>query len=330
METLNGKKYIEKARLAAAGKDVRKLAAIHAGVTVGLGLLITLLQYVLAKGIGNTSGLSGMNTRSILETMQTVLQWANTLLVPFWNLGFLYTALQWSRGNSAQTKDLLAGFQRIGPCVGLLLNRFMISFAVMFLCAYLCGGAFMMMPAAEPLLEVAYSANGDMEAFYGAIEQMDPMMLMSALAPILILWGIVCLALLVPLLYRFRFAEFVILNHPGVRGLPAMMISAALLRRRCWQLFKLDLRMWWYYGLQLLCVLVMYANLLLGAVIPVGELPVLLLYLLYLAGLFLVQTFFLPRVETAYALFYDKLMEMGPVQKKTAPAVPANVPWDNQ
>ena len=62
---LNIKEFIYKARENLAGKNVRRLAMIHAGVTVAAGLLITLLQYVLAEGMGNTSGLSGMGTRSI-------------------------------------------------------------------------------------------------------------------------------------------------------------------------------------------------------------------------------------------------------------------------
>ena len=331
MKTWDGKEYTEKAKAATAGKEVRGLAVIHAGVTVAAGLLIMVLQYALSEGISNTGGLSGMGMRSVLETIQTVLQWANTLLVPFWNLGFLFVALQWARGNAAGKGDLLMGFQRIGPCVGLLLNRFVISFAVMFLAANLCSGIYLAMPASAPLVELATTSGGDMNAFYAALEQMDIVRLMDAVIPLLILWGVLSLVLLTPLMYRFRFAEFAILNQNGVRGLPAMLISAALLRRRCWQLFKLDLRFWWYYGLKLLCMLLLYGDLLLpmlGVALPVGGDAVYLVFnALYLLGLFCVETLFRPRVDTAYAAAYDAAMEMGPVPRKMQ-TPPANVPWD--
>ena len=149
----------------------------------------------------------------------------------------------------------------------------------------------------------------------------------------LVISVVLSMVLLVPMLYRFRLAEFAILNHPGVRGLPAMMISAALLRRRRWQLFKLDLHLWWYYGLKLLCILILYADVLLGAVgivLPGGELSFLVVYLLYLAGLFLVEMLFRPQVDTAYAVFYETVLELGPVQKKQVPVNPQNMPWDSQ
>ena len=93
MEKLNGKKIIARARERLQGVNTRPLALLHTGVTVGVAFAIMLLQYVLAEGIGNTGGLSGMATRSILETIQLVLQWANTILLPFWSLGFMYVAL---------------------------------------------------------------------------------------------------------------------------------------------------------------------------------------------------------------------------------------------
>ena len=333
MEIFAVKSIIEKSRAVLAGKNTRSLAALHAGVTVVLSLLVTLLQYVLAQGIGNTSGLSGMGTRSVLETAQTVLQWANTLLIPFWNLGFLYAALLWARDSYARKEDLLMGFRRIGPCIGLMLNRFVLSFCVMFLCANVCSGIMMMTPAADGLLELVAEAGNDINAFYALLEQQDTAALISAMAPLLIVWGILCVVILVPLLYRFRFAEYAVLNHPGVRGLPAMLISAALLRRRCWKLFKIDLHFWWYYVLQLLCMLLVYADVLLvmlGVDLPIqGDLAYLVFYVLYLAAYFCVLALFRPRVETAYACAYEQMMEMGPVQKKNQ-TVPQKMPWDSR
>ena len=112
-----------------------------------------------------------------------------------------------------------------------------------------------------------------------------------------------------------------------------MLISAALMRRRRFQLFRLDLRFWWYYGLKILCMLICYADLLLsalGVALPLGSDAVYLItYGLYLAALFAVEVCFRPKVDTAYAIAYEKLKEMGPVLKKPVEK-PEKMPWDEQ
>ena len=336
MEMLNAKVLIENAREKLADKDTRRLAAIHAGVTVAAALLITVLQYVLAEGIGKTGGLSGMGTRSVLETLQTVLQWANMILLPFWNLGFLYAALLWARGNDPRKEDLLKGFHRVGPCLSLLLNRTLLTVLVLVVCTNVSSIIYMMTPAASGIMELA-ETYGNTDALYDYLYSMNEAQIMELfyqMIPMLVICILLSALLLIPLLYRFRMAEFVILDQKGVRGMGAMVLSAMLLRRRCWQLFKLDLRFWWYYGLKVLCMLLLYADLLLGALgiaFPVsGEAAYLATYLLYLAALFAVETLCRPRVETAYAGFYETVKELGPVQKKTVPAEPQNMPWDEE
>lgn len=328
---LNIKECIYKAKENLAGKNVRRLAMIHAGVTVAAGLLITLLQYVLAEGMGNTSGLSGLGTRSILETGQTLLQWANMVLLPFWNLGFLYVALQWARGNDPVEKDLLTGFYRIGPCLGLMLNRVIMAICITILAVNLGSTIYMMMPSSEWIRELTMGFTST-DAVYEYLYSLDGAQIMEMflkMIPMVVISAALELILLVPLMYRFRLAEFAILHYPGVRGLAAMVISASLLRCRRWQLFRLDLRLWWYYGLKALCVMLLYAELLLDAVgiaLPAGELMFLIPYLLYLAGLFLVEMLFRPLVDTTYAAFYEKLVELGPVPGKWSVPLPQQMP----
>lgn len=337
MERLNVKTLIENARRRLADKNCRRLVMIHTGVTAAFALVSILLQYVLAEGIGNTGGLSGMGTRSILETMQTVLQWANTLLVPFWNLGFLHVALQWYRGRDPHQQELLTGFRRIGPCVGLLVNRTLICLLVMIVTINLCANVFALTPAAEKLAELMGPVES-VEAMYAYMEGItdaDLLAMGKVLMPMLILWGVLCLVILVPLLYRFRLAEYVILDQKGMRGMGAMIISASLLWRRCWQLVRLDLRFWWYYGLKLLC----WALVDLGPVLYVvnlvlpkeGALNYWVCYMLYYAALIVIEVAFRPLVDTAYAGVYEEAMAMGPARKKKAePAKPEDLPWDEK
>ena len=335
METLNVKMILARAKERLQGTNMRQLTVLHTGVTVAAALVITLLQYVLAEGIGNTGGLSGMGTRSVLETVQLVLQWANMLLMPFWNLGFLYVALQWARENDPVERDLLTGFSRIGPCLGLMLNRLIMTICVTILAVNLGSTIYMIMPSSEWIRELSLSFTSS-DAVYEYLYSLDAAQIMDMfwnMLPMVAIAAALELILLVPLLYRFRLAEFAILHYPGVRGLAAMMISASLLRHRRWQLFKLDLRLWWYYGLQALCVLLLYADLLLGAfgvAVPTGELTFLIPYVLYLAGLFLVEMLFRPQVDTAYALFYEKVTELGPIQKKQLSVEPKDLPCDEE
>ena len=336
MEKLNVSFITDAAREKLEGRDARNLAVFHTGITVAAGLLITVLQYVLAEGIGNTSGLSGLGTRSVLQTIQTVLQWANLLLMPFWGLGFLYAAMQWARGGFAGRKDLLTGFHRWGAYLGVLLNRTMLTICVLVLCANLSSMLYMMLPASSAITDLVAAAGGDMEAMAKMLEELTAGQitdLLYAMIPMLVIWLVMGAALLIPLMYRFRMAEYVILDEPRARGLSAMLISAAMMRGRRFQLFRLDLRFWWYYGLKMLCMLICYADLLLAALgvnLPVGgDALYLITYVLYLVALFGVEVAFRPRVDTAYALAFERVKEMGPVVKKPVEK-PENLPWDEE
>ena len=336
MELLNATLLIKNARQKLDGRDAQRMAMFHTGIAVAVALVSTLLQYVLQEGMGNTSGLAGIGTRSILETIQTVLHYANMILTPFWSLGFLYAALLWAKGEYPRKEDLLKGFHRFGPYLGLMVSRGLLAFAVAFLTMNLGSIFFMLTPAAAELTEVATAAGGDAVALMEMLEQMpveETMALTTSLIPAMVIWLVLFAALLIPLMYRFRFAEYVILENKGIRGMGAMVLSAALLRRRCWQLFRLDLKFWWYYGLKILCMVLCYLDMLLsalGVTLPVGgEMAYMGSYLLYLAALFCVEVAFRPRVDTAYALAYETLKELAPVQK-AEPAKPAKMPWNEE
>lgn len=336
MEKLNAIFLIKTAREKLKGKDAFRMAAIHTGVAAAVSLVILVLQLVLSKGIGNTGGLSGMGTRSLLETGQMVLQWANTLLMPFWNLGFLYVALLWAREKSAEPADLLTGFRRIGPYLGLMLNRALLIFIVMIICVNVCSMVFMLTPATSGIMELAstYSSTEELYDYLYSLDAAQLTELFQSMLPMAVLCLALGAVLLVLLMYRFRMAEFVILDEPRARGLSAMLLSAAMMRRRCWQVFRLDLRFWWYYGLKLMCTVLLYADVLLGAMgvaLPVsGDAAYLLTYGLYLIGFFAVEVSFRPRVETAYACAFEKLKELGPAQKSMPVPKPQDMPWDEE
>lgn len=327
MEEWSGAALVKRARLLSRGTDKKKIAAIHAGIAAAAALIITLLQLALEEGIGQTSGLSGLGMRSVLQTAGTVLQIANSVLTPFWNLGFWFAALLWARERTARPGDLLMGFRRFGPYLRLMLLKGITVFSAAMLCAYASSLVYMMTPWAAQVTEFAQTVGMDVEAADQLMAQMDGTALtslMRSMIPMLVIWGVLSIAVLVPLLYRFRMAEFTLLEDPRVGALVAMALSARMLRKRRWKLFCLDLRYWWYYALEAACLLFYSVELFL----PVNSMALSLgLYVAYLAALFAVQTLARPQVQTAYALAYESLRRTEPVQPKPRPA-PKKLPWD--
>ena len=231
---------------------------------------------------------------------------------------------------------MLAGFHRVGPYLGLMLNRAILTILVLVVSINISSVIYMMTPAADRILELAENF-GDTDQMYDYLYSLDMdqiMVLLRSMIPMMVIGCVLASVLLIPLLYRFRMAEYVILDQKGIRGIGAMILSAALLRRRRWQLFKLDLRFWWYYGLKLLCTVLLYGDMILeavGVVLPVGSgMAYVLTYVLYLGGLFAVEISFRPRVETAYACAYEQLKELSPIEQKIVPVKPQDLPWDEE
>ena len=71
----------------------RRIVLIHTAVGMTVGLLLSILTYVLDLGIAQTGGLSGISNRTALETAQSILQIASVVLLPFWEIGFLFAAM---------------------------------------------------------------------------------------------------------------------------------------------------------------------------------------------------------------------------------------------
>ena len=192
---------------------------------------------------------------------------------------------------------------------------------------------YMLTPWSGAVLEFAQSTGMDMEAANQLLNQMEIGqidVLLRSMAPMLIIWMGLFTVLAMPMLYRFRMAEYFLLEDRRMGALRAMLASAQMLRKRRVQLFLLDLRFWWYYGLHILCLVVYSADLwlpMLGVAVPDSVFVTLGLYGFYLIALVLMQTFLRPQVQTAYALAYDRLLHMEPVLPKMRP-MPQNLPWD--
>ena len=108
--------------------------------------------------------------------------------------------------------------------------------------------------------------------------------------------------LLIPWLYKLRLAPFHILDGEN-SALRAMAQSQYEMHGNRFEMFKLDLCWWWYYGLLALASVPMYIYIYHGG----GDVMYWVLTLTSYGLQVLVQWQLMPRVQTSYALAYDQL-----------------------
>lgn len=243
-------------------QNPKKVILLHTGATMLLSLLLILVDYLLEQQIGTTGGLSGIGTRSILETARSVLQLISGIVIPFWQMGYLYYTLKVAQGNDVGYAGLLQGFHRFGAVLRLKLLMAGIVFLVMMASSYLSSSIFMLTPWSEPLLQSLipmFSGEPDTEAMMEIYESIP----LSAVAPMMVIFLISFVALIIPVLYRYRMAELWLLDHPNHGAFAAVRNSRRMMRGNCIAVFKIDLHFWWFFALELLIGLIGYADLLL-------------------------------------------------------------------
>lgn len=309
--------------LAQASYNPKKLALLHAGVMALFALVLTVLQFLLDKGIANTGGLGSMGSRAILSTAQSMLSIVNVLALPFWQMGMVFAGLTLCRNETATPADLTEGFRRWGPLSRLLVLQIGIYILASIVCSQVAGTLFFLspflsksLPIMQQFLEEAAQAGQTTvttEAFF------------EAFLPLYGISLVVMAVVMIPIFYRLRMSFFAIMDD-APRARAAMRVSNRLMKRSCLSLFQLDLSFWWYYGAKLLISLVAYLHLILPAVgirLPVSNnVSFFIFYGIYLVLLLAVEWQFGAYVQTAYAHFYN-------IRKADAPELPTpqTQPW---
>ena len=317
-----------KARAAAALSEASyspgKLALIHTGAAAALSLLLTVLNYVLTDQIGGTGGLSGMGLRSVLSTAQTMLSIVSMAVMPFWELGFVYAALRMARKEQTAPENLLQGFRRFGPMLRLTLLQGLIYLAIVILCINISSAIFIMTPFSLPLAEALQTLSTQAASAQELMVEVS-----GALIPFYCIFAILLAVMAVPVLYRFRLAQYLIVDEPKTGALAALGTSHRLMRYNRWAMFRLDLSFWWFYGLQLLSFLLAYGDVLaavLGIRLPVSEgVAFFGFYVLHCASQLLIAWRFASPVAVTYATAYETLQQM---HKDAEPQLVKNFPWD--
>lgn len=298
-------------RLDFAAYSPRQLVLIHTAVSLGASLVIGLLNLLFAQMIANTGGLGGMATRSMLQTAQAVLELAVTVALPFWNIGLTRAALCWARGELAEPPTLLEGFRRWRSVLGV---KLLIGFIFLDLCmavSYIGSMLFLFTPfagalieALDPIMQEAGTLNPEILLSDETITQLS-----SAAVPLMIFLGIVFAAIAIPVWYRVRFADFAVMD--GNRSLFSMLHSFRITKNKALRIFKIDLKFWWFFLLQLLTVALCYGDSILAALgvqLPISaELSYVLFYAvgIFLQGLLL--WWYQAKVSVTYALAYETL-----------------------
>ena len=309
--------------------EPHKVVLLHTGAVLLVTLILTIINYMLEKGIASTGGLSGMDLRAVLETIQEILTTAQMVLLPFWQIGYLWYCLRVSRGEATQYGDLLQGFRIFGPVLRLNLLKVALFGALALVCSYLSSMVFLLTPWAAPIQELMahISANPELSTDPQVAQQLTELM-EENLAPILLLFGLIFLPLGAPLFYRYRMAEYCLLDEPQIGALVALRESGFLMRGAKRSLLKLDLSFWWFYGLDALVSAVCYGDLILnllgidlGLSTEVTYFAFLLLYTLLQLGLYLWKQ---NQVQVTYAHVYGQLCN--PRQEPQSPT-PDKLPW---
>ncbi len=312
--------------LAQAPRNPKRIILIHTAVSLGIMLLVAVLDYVLSGQIENTGGLSGLGTRSVLTTVQSILQMVQMAVLPFWEIGYLYAAMKMAVKEPAEPGTLLEGFRRFGPLFRIMLLKGLIFLVLGFVCTYVATQIFVMTPFSTPMLEAMAPVLNDptlMESAAGeeALMQVVDQALDDAMLPLLIITGILLCLVYIPISYRLRLVNYSVLENPREGALVAFRRSFRLMRGNCLEMFLLDLSFWWYYLLQILINLVCYGDLILslaGVSLPwSGELSFFLFYILALAGQFVLYFLARNKVEVTYVTAYHVLSPYRPQQEKT-------------
>lgn len=316
-----------------ASYNPRRLVLLHSGIALGLSLALTVISFLLSRGIGETGGLSGIATRSLLSTIQTILQYASAILLPFWQIGFVAAAMAIARKQPFGPQTLLRGFYRFGSVLGLMFTQALLIFAVAFVLIYACSSLYMMTPLAAPFIEIMEPVIQNTSLLSGEqiyLDEATVAAVSQTLTPLIIFYAIVFLAVIIPLSYRFRMAEFVLMDENRTSGLRAMVASAKLMRRNRLALFRLDLHFWWFYLLQGLAVVVGYGD----SILPIlgidltmnKDVAFFLFFILQLLGQFALHLWAKARIQTSYALVYQELKTAAAEQVPPQPD-PKKLPW---
>lgn len=300
--------------LDAASYSPRKLFFLHTAVALGITAMMALSDLLLAHLIADTGGLAGIQARAILSTIQSVLHLAGSIALPFWQIGLLFGCLRLIRREPATLRSLPEGFRRFGPVLRLMLTEGLIWVAVCIACSYAGSMLFILTPLSQGFMEqlAPIAESGDMAAVEALLyDEAALQQLLPSLAGFVVVLFVLLCAVCIPLAYRMRMTNYIVMDKPFPGAFAAIRESFRLTKGSCLALLRLDLSFWWYYLLNGAILLLYNLDWLLpslGVQLPLSEDAAFwLCYGMYTLLQLALITFAGPKVQTTYAAAYQAL-----------------------
>ena len=305
-------------RLANA-RDGQKIILYFSLVTIAATALANVAGYVLSRQIAKTGGLGSMGVRSALTTAQTLLPLVQAGFLMCLTLGYLATMLRIARGQYASPNGMRLGFDRFWVLLRCTLLKGLIFGGAAAASLYVAMMIYMMTPLSNAAVDILMPLVKNAGASGIALDDATYARLMRATAPAMVIFGVLFLALAAPLFYRYRMTDYLIIDRPAAGALAALRDSRMMTKGNRWNLFRLDLSMWWYYAAMLVSAAIGYGDQLLpdlGVTLPFSDTVAYFLFPgVYLAMTFVIFYFLRNRVEVTYALAYDSLRPREPENK---------------
>ena len=294
--------------------DAKKIILIYALINAVAALLVTVITYCLDLQVDQLGGLGNMGTRSLLSTISAVLPMVLNMALMCLELGFLAVTIRIGRGMYTSAQTLRAGMPRFWAMIRTNILLYGIVFMLSIGAFYIATMIFVMLPMSNEAMEIMLPVINTMDpaAMETAAFILDAGVearLMEALIPLIVIFGIVAMVLVFPMTYHYRMANFVLLHDPRAGAFRALRESKKMMRGNRWALLKIDLSLWWYYGLSALAAAVCYGEEILPAFGVELSMPPAAsffgFYGLCLIILFASNMLFRGRVGVTYALFFD-------------------------
>lgn len=290
-------------RSLAVGREPKKVIGAYVGALALLSLAVMVIDLILDRQLDQAVGLSNLELNALLSTFQLILPVLQMLAVLCLNLGYQAALQRIARGQYADHTDLKTGLDRFWALLRMTALQFALYFALCFALVYPCMIIFMLSPF-----------SGDFIAIYNTVTVVDETVmeqLYTALEPMMLVFSVVYFIVCTPIYFRFRLANYILLDKPREGALAALRGSARLMRGNRMHLFKADLRLWWYYLIVAVLTVVSYGNLLLpalGVVLPwSATVSYYVFYALYTAGTLVADYLLRNRVEMTYVQFYEAI-----------------------
>ena len=319
------------ARLAQAPQRAR-IVQIYCGILLAMGIVFTGGSFLLDSMMADAGGLGAIGKRTMIQTFQRILPILNIVAMMILDLGMWNAMLRIGRGQYASPQSLKMGLSRFFPWLRFQLLQILGLIAIGFVLMYVAMAVFFMTPFAQDVMELMLPLATEYTDPMVMAEMMmeDEALLMSmyeALTPMYIILAVLMLLAWLPISYRLRVANLIILDDPTAGAFKAMLRSFKQ-TKICWKWYvKLDLSFWWYYVLLVLSIGLSYLDLLPAAVgrpLPMGATAASLVsYGLYLVAQLVIYYFLRPRVQVSTAILYDALLP--PKRENTGGVVLGNI-----